>query len=108
MQQTRRHLRHGEGRGPGTEHRTERHVTHRDHRKLLIVDGQLAFLGGINISSVCSGGSFSVRSKVRPGGELPWRDTDLRVEGPVVAELQKLFISLSSAQPLSCVDATMS
>jgi cardiolipin synthase len=73
-------------------------VNQRDHRKLLIVDGQIAFLGGINISSVYSGGSFSLRSKVRPGGELPWRDTDLRVEGPVVAELQKLFIETWAKQ----------
>ena len=67
-------------------------VNRRDHRKLLIVDGRIAFLGGINISSVYSGGSLSQNSKVRPGGELPWRDTDLQIEGPVVAELQKLFI----------------
>ena len=64
----------------------------RDHRKLLIVDGRVAFLGGINISSVYSGGSFRQSSKVRPGGELPWRDTHLQIEGPVIAELQKLFI----------------
>ena len=67
-------------------------VNQRDHRKLLIVDGRIAFLGGINISSVYSGGSFSLRSKVRPDGKLPWRDTDLQLEGPVVGELQKLFI----------------
>ena len=67
-------------------------VNQRDHRKLLIVDGSIAFLGGINISSVYSGGSLRRQSKVRPGGASPWRDTDLRIEGPVVAELQKLFI----------------
>jgi cardiolipin synthase len=67
-------------------------VNQRDHRKLLIVDGRIAFLGGINISSVYSGGSLSQHSKIRPGGELPWRDTHLQIEGPVVAELQKLFI----------------
>lgn len=67
-------------------------VNQRDHRKLLVIDGRIAFLGGINISSVYSGGSFSLGSKVRPDGKLPWRDTDLRLEGPVVAELQKLFI----------------
>jgi cardiolipin synthase len=66
-------------------------VNQRDHRKLLVVDGRIAFLGGINISSVYSGGSFSRRSKVRPG-KLPWRDTDLQLEGPVVGELQKLFV----------------
>ncbi|MBY0271742.1 MAG: cardiolipin synthase [Burkholderiales bacterium] len=68
-------------------------VNQRDHRKLLVVDGQTAFLGGINISSVYSGGSFSRRSKERPSGALPWRDTHLRVEGPVVGEFQKLFLA---------------
>ena len=67
-------------------------VNQRDHRKLLIVDGKTAFLGGINISSVYSGGSFSQHSKKRPGGKLPWRDTDLQIDGPVVAEFQKLFL----------------
>jgi cardiolipin synthase len=68
-------------------------VNERDHRKLLIVDGETAFLGGINISSVYSGGSFHRQSKTRPDGEQPWRDTDLQIEGPVVAELQKLFLT---------------
>ena len=68
-------------------------VNQRDHRKLLIVDGQTAFLGGINISSVYSAGSFSPASKRRPDGSLPWRDTHLQVEGPVVAEFQKLFLA---------------
>jgi len=67
-------------------------VNQRDHRKLLIVDGKTAFLGGINISSVYSGGSFSQSARNRPGSKLPWRDTDLQIDGPVVAELQKLFI----------------
>ena len=82
-------------------------VNQRDHRKLLIVDGRIAFLGGINISSVYSGGSLSASSKTRPSGDLPWRDTDLRVEGPVVAELQKLFIATWTAQkgePLAARD----
>ncbi len=68
-------------------------VNQRDHRKLLIVDGQTAFLGGINISSVYSGGSFSRNSRKRPSGDLPWRDTHLQVEGPVVADFQKLFLA---------------
>ena len=67
-------------------------VNQRDHRKLLVVDGQIAFLGGINISSVYSSGSFSPASKRRPDGSPPWRDTHVRVEGPVVAEFQKLFL----------------
>ena len=68
-------------------------VNRRDHRKLLIIDGRIAFVGGINISSVYSGGSFSHASKRRPEGGAPWRDTHLQVEGPVVAELQKLFLA---------------
>ena len=68
-------------------------LNQRDHRKLLIVDGQAAFLGGINISSVYSSGSFSPRSKRRPDGSPPWRDTHLQLEGPVVREFQKLFLA---------------
>jgi len=67
-------------------------VNQRDHRKLLIVDGRIAFLGGINISSVYSSGSFRPQSKRRLDGSPPWRDTHLKVEGPVVREFQKLFL----------------
>ena len=73
--------------------RKEWTLNQRDHRKLLLVDGRTAFLGGINISSVYSGGSFSHRSRQRPYGAAAWRDTDLQLQGPVVAELQKLFLA---------------
>jgi cardiolipin synthase A/B len=73
-------------------------LNRRDHRKLLIVDGRTAFLGGINISSVYSGGSFSQGSRARPDATLAWRDTDLQLRGPVVAELQKLFLATWEAQ----------
>jgi cardiolipin synthase len=67
-------------------------VNQRDHRKLLITDGRIAFLGGINISGVYSNGSKgSTPSRKSPDG-LPWRDTQLQVEGPVVADFQKLFL----------------
>lgn len=68
-------------------------LNQRDHRKLLIVDGRVAILGGVNISGVYSGGSFGSSRERRSGDDLPWRDTDLRIEGPVVADLQKLFIT---------------
>lgn len=68
-------------------------VNQRDHRKLLVVDGETAFVGGINISSVYSGGSLSHRSSRRTGTAPPWRDTHLQVEGPVVGEFQKLFLA---------------
>jgi cardiolipin synthase len=73
-------------------------VNQRDHRKLLIIDGQTVFLGGINISSVYSGGSSRGQSKASLDGELPWRDTDLQIDGPVAAEFQKLFLATWAAQ----------
>ena len=72
-------------------------LNQRNHRKLLIVDGRTAFLGGINISSVYSGGSFKKGSRSKPkdgvDSSMTWRDTDLQLRGPVVAELQKLFLA---------------
>ena len=68
-------------------------INQRDHRKLLIIDGQSAFLGGVNISSVYSSGSSAKRKTSKKTTDMtPWRDTHLLVEGPVVAEFQKLFI----------------
>ena len=82
--------------------RKEWALNQRDHRKLLIVDGSTAFLGGINISSVYSGGSFSKSLRIRPDsgpdGRMAWRDTDLQLRGPVVAEFQKLFIAAWESQ----------
>jgi cardiolipin synthase len=82
-------------------------LNQRDHRKLTVIDGRVAFLGGINISSVYSGGSFSNASKNRPDQKVPWRDTDLQIEGPVVADFQKLFIDTWGRQkgpPLAQAD----
>jgi cardiolipin synthase len=73
-------------------------LNQRDHRKLLIVDGRTAFLGGINVSSVYSGGSARHGMKARPAGSPAWRDTDLQLHGPAVAELQQLFLATWAAQ----------
>ena len=73
-------------------------LNQRDHRKLLIVDGRTAFLGGINISSVYSGGSFSRGARPRADGSAAWRDTDLQLQGPVVAEFQRLFLATWAQQ----------
>jgi cardiolipin synthase len=62
---------------------------HLDHRKILIIDGKVALTGGINISSVYSSKLSGRREVV--GAQLPWRDTDVEIEGPAVAEFQKLF-----------------
>ncbi|MBK1685170.1 cardiolipin synthase [Rhodoferax fermentans] len=67
-------------------------LNNRDHRKLLIVDGRTVFLGGINISSVYTSGSVLRRSPKASQGANAWRDTDLRIDGPVVADFQKLFL----------------
>jgi len=81
------------------EARGEWLLNNRDHRKLLMVDGRVAFVGGINISSVYASGSVIRRPGKKPaavaGGtaaEPVWRDTHLRIEGPVVAEFQRLFL----------------
>jgi len=66
----------------------------RDHRKILVVDGEKAIVGGINMSaSYQSSGSGSAPGSGGAGGKTApyWRDTDLQIEGPVVAQLQALF-----------------
>jgi len=85
-------------------------VNQRDHRKLLVVDGEVAFLGGINISSVYSGGSRGSSggssgrrttlpaAKPEQSGRLAWRDTDVEVRGPVVADFQRLFLDTWAKQ----------
>lgn len=78
--------------------RTGWEVNQRDHRKLLIVDGSTAFLGGINISAVYAGGSSASSPDTPPDDQLAWRDTDLMLTGPVVAEFQKLFLATWNAQ----------
>src|SRR3990170_538256 len=65
-------------------------LTHRDHRKILIGDGKVAIIGGINISKVYSSSPF--KRKQNEKAPIRWRDTDIQIEGPAVAEFQKLFL----------------
>ena len=74
------------------------YINHRDHRKLLIADGRVAFTGGINYSSVYSGGSFRRPTRQAAKGDIPWRDTHVQIEGPAVAEFQKLFLQTWAKQ----------
>src|SRR5215467_1718263 len=71
-------------------------AAHRDHRKLMIIDGRTAILGGINLSDVYSSSpSFESARQDRNRSEVDldsWRDTDIEIVGPAVAECQKLFI----------------
>ena len=71
-------------------------LNHRDHRKLLVADGMVAYAGGINISAVYSSSSFADSQK--PATEEGWRDTQIEVRGPAVAEFQKLFFESWQSQ----------
>lgn len=57
-------------------------LNNRTHRKLLIVDGEIGFTGGVGIADQWTGDG---------GDPEHWRDTHFRVEGPVVAQLQAAF-----------------
>jgi cardiolipin synthase len=59
-----------------------RRSTNRNHRRILVVDGRLGFTGGSGVSRKWMG-----NGRV----EHHWRDTDIRVEGPVVEYLQAAF-----------------
>ena len=84
-------------------------INRRSHRKLLVVDGRVAFTGGINImdeyaesspsgggegSGTSSSGTFSSGGdgvpELAPG--TGWRDTHIKVEGPAVASFQRAFL----------------
>lgn len=69
-------------------------INRRDHRKLLVVDGRIAFTGGVNISRVYGKSSFLQSGPETPpdAKQAAWRDTHMQIEGPVVAEFQKLFL----------------
>jgi cardiolipin synthase A/B len=55
----------------------------RNHRKILIIDGKVGFTGGLNI-----GGEYVGRNPFFG----PWRDTFLRLEGPSVSSMQRIFL----------------
>ena len=57
-------------------------VNYRNHRKILVVDGRIGFLGGVNIAD-----------RYYDGGDFPeWRDTHVRIEGLSVMSLQAIFL----------------
>ncbi|GAC1631519.1 MAG: phospholipase D-like domain-containing protein [Nevskia sp.] len=65
-------------------------ANHRDHRKILVVDGRLAITGGVNISGVYLRPSAEPGAKNDPQHDS-WRDTDIRIEGPAVADYERSF-----------------
>lgn len=68
--------------GPRSRHLLAR-MQHRNHRKSLIVDREVAFTGGINLCD-----DYAPRDE----GGANWRDTHLRIEGPAALELQYFFL----------------
>jgi len=74
----------------------------RDHRKILVVDGEVGFTGGINFYDAYQEGPIRTREKglrsMLPwvdssANNKTWRDTHIRIEGPAVAELQRIFVA---------------
>ena len=73
-------------------------INSRDHRKILVVDGKVAFAGGVNITADYARGSmFRIGSK-KKDPKLGWRDTHLQIEGPAVAALQWMFLDNWASQ----------
>jgi cardiolipin synthase len=59
-------------------------INYRNHRKIVIIDGLVAYTGGVNIADKYING---------PQKELYWRDTHIRVKGPAAFAFQQVFIS---------------
>jgi cardiolipin synthase len=58
-------------------------INHRDHRKLLIVDGKVGFTGGGGLADIWRGNADAPRH---------WRDSMFKLEGPAVAQMQAAFM----------------
>jgi cardiolipin synthase len=82
-------------------------INDRDHRKMLIADGAVAILGGVNLSSTyesaprglasppspdADSGTQAARTEPAEKPQEVWRDIDVEISGPVVTELQDLFL----------------
>jgi cardiolipin synthase len=61
-------------------------INYRNHRKIIVIDGHTAFIGGINVSD-------RYVNKPDMPEKLYWRDTHMRIDGPGVQYLQYLFLS---------------
>jgi cardiolipin synthase len=59
----------------------------RNHRKILVVDGDVAFLGSQNVTDP----SYNLRSNIRRG--LQWVDVMVRLDGPIVSSVNAVFLS---------------
>lgn len=57
-------------------------ANYRDHRKIVVIDGKCAFVGGINVAD----------RYINKGGTIKWRDVHLKIEGEAVYSLQIVFM----------------
>lgn len=60
------------------------HIIPRDHRKIVVVDGKVAYTGGMNVADYYIEGIEGIG---------PWRDMHMRIEGPAVNDLHKIFVT---------------
>jgi cardiolipin synthase len=70
----------------------------RDHRKIMVVDGQIGIVGGINLARVYENPPAAGSPPDGDEAHAYWRDTAAEMRGPVVAELQRLFFDTWSKQ----------
>ncbi len=61
------------------------HVFHRDHRKIVVIDGKVAYTGGMNVADYYINGTDKVGR---------WRDMHCRIEGEEVNALQRIFLRM--------------
>ena len=61
------------------------HVFHRDHRKIVVIDGEIGYTGGMNIADYYIEGLPEIGD---------WRDMHIRIEGTAVNELQDIFLDM--------------
>ena len=61
------------------------YALHRDHRKIVVIDGKIAYTGGMNVADYYINGTKQVGN---------WRDMHMRVEGDVVGDFQNIFLRM--------------
>ena len=61
------------------------HALHRDHRKIVVIDGKVGYTGGMNIAN------YYIKGLPEIGD---WRDMHVRIEGNAVNELQDIFLTM--------------
>ena len=76
----------------------------RDHRKIMVIDGLVGFTGGINLDKAYENPPSVGVPPDHSSRHAYWDDVALRIEGPAVAELQKLFFGTWTEQKAPAVD----